>query len=75
MGLAAPSPFPLRDVEDDVGAAMPQGVDDAGTRPEADYLVAEFGERAAEMPDGRLGVVLLEGVFGQMVRRVPGFTL
>ena len=72
MGLAATPPLALGNVEDDVGAPLPEPVDDPGAGPEADHLVSRGGERGFEVPDRRLGVVLLEGVLGQVGGRVGG---
>ena len=70
MGLAAPAAFPFRDVEDDVEGRFAHGVEEAGARRKATDIVPQAGERIEYVAHGRLGIVFLEGVLGQMLREV-----
>jgi len=66
--------LPFRDVEDDVGRRAAHGVDEpapAGRRRTS----CPAGEGVLYVGDRRLGVVLLEGVLGQMIGVAAGFTL
>ena len=68
--LAAPSAFPFRDVEDDVGGCVPRGVDEPAPGGKTADVVAQAGEGVLDVAHRRLGVVLLEGVLGQVIGRV-----
>ena len=73
MRLAAPSAFPFRDVEDDVGGGAPHGVDEPASGGETVDVVTQLREGACDVAHRRLGVVLLEGVLGQVLGRVGRF--
>ena len=68
--LAAPPAFPFRDVEDDVGRGVPHGVDEPAPGGKTADVVAQAGEGVLDVGHRRLGVVLLEGVLGQVIGRV-----
>ena len=68
--LAAPPAFPFRDVEDDVRRGAPHGVDEPASGGKSVNVVAKLRKGAGDVAHRRLGVVLLEGVLGQVIGRV-----
>ena len=73
VGLAAPAAFPFRDVEDDVEAGLPDGVEEPRPGGKPADVVPQAGERVADVAHGRFGVVFLEGVLGQVLGEIGRF--
>ena len=70
MGLAAAAAFPFGDVEDDIEGGLPDCVEEADARGKPADVVPKAGERIEDVAHGRLGVVFLEGVLGQVLGEI-----